>query len=215
MTSANTETPPRAVGAAAAATGMAIVTALDALRDSYVLDAEPAEHRAWRASSCLVLPAVGDTVSWLATADGDCFITAVLRRQDGNAALTVSLPPGSAIEAGAGTLELRADALALRARALSVEGEQAHLSVEHITAVGRKASWSFGVVRLTAELVESFAERLLQFSRWSQRLVDGPDQVRSRQIDWRAEQTLQLQAEVVITNADKLLKADGEQIHLG
>jgi len=63
--------------------------------------------------------------------------------------------------------------------------------------------------------VESFAERLVQFSRWSQRMVDGPDQVRSRQIDWRAEQAMQLQAQVLIANADKLFKADAEQIHLG
>lgn len=213
-----TKTPVQAtreLRAAAVDTGTAVVTARDASSGGYVLDAGYAAQHAWRASSCLVLPEVGDTVAWLATADGAAFITHVLRRGDGEARFTVTLPPGAVIEAAGGPLELRADALALHARAISVEGEQAHLAVEQVTAVGRKATWSFGVVRLTAELVESFAERLLQFSRWSQRLVDGPDQVRSRQIDWRAEQTLQLQAEVVITNADKLLKADGEQIHLG
>jgi hypothetical protein len=89
------------------------------------------------------------------------------------------------------------------------------MSVEQVRGVGQTASWSFGVVKLTAELLESFAERVLQFSRWSQRMVDGPDQVRSRQIDYRADHTLQLQAHTVIANAEKLLKADGDQIHLG
>ena len=46
-------------------------------------------------------------------------------------------------------------------------------------------------------------------------MVDGPDQVRARQMDYRAEQTMQLQAQVMIANADKLFKADSDQIHLG
>ena len=45
--------------------------------------------------------------------------------------------------------------------------------------------------------------------------VDGLDQVRSTHIDYRADQTLQLQAENLIANATNLVKVDGEQIHLG
>ena len=211
MTHANAKTI-REIQGAILDTGVAVVEQREASNGGYMLD----EGRtAQRASSCLVLPQQGDTVVWLKMGDGAVLITHVLRRRQGGAPLRVSLPAGTVIETETGSLELSADVLALRTRALSVEGEQAHLAVEQVTAVGRKASWSFGVIRLTAELVESFAERMLQFSRWSQRLVDGPDLVRSRQIDWRAEQTLQMQAQVVITSADKLLKADSEQIHLG
>lgn len=182
---------------------------------TYTLGDGHSTRPARRAASCLLQPAVGDTVACFAAGDdGPLWITAVLVRAV-DAPATVSLPPGTAIECAGGALTLQADALHLRARSLDVEGERACLNVEQVSGVGRKSSWSYGAVKLTAELVESFAERLLQFSRWSQRLVDGPDQVRSRQIDWRAEQTMQLQAQVVIANADKLLKADGEQIHLG
>ena len=50
---------------------------------------------------------------------------------------------------------------------------------------------------------------------YCQRVVDGPDQVRSQHIDWRADRTLQLQAEHLVANGSRLVKADGEQIHLG
>jgi len=196
------------------APGTALVTGVDAAAGRYTLDDGRAPCEAVRAASCLVLPAVGDTVACAAGGEGPVWVIAVLRRAD-DAPLTVSLPPGTTIDSAGGALVLQADAIHLRARALGVEGEQAHLNVEQVSGVGRKASWSYGAVKLTAELVESFAERLVQFSRWSQRMVDGPDQVRSRQIDWRAEQAMQLQAQVLIANADKLFKADAEQIHLG
>lgn len=195
-------------------TATGVVTQAFAARDQYELMISDNLLTATRAQSCLVQPQVGDIVACMQADAGMTYITAVLERPGGQA-LTLTLPPGTSIHCEGGALELRADALSLHARALSVEGEQAHLSVEQVVGVGQRASWSFGAVKFTAELIESFAERVLQFSRWSQRMVDGPDQVRARQIDYRAEQTLHLQSQTMIANAEKLFKADGEQIHLG
>jgi len=184
------------------------------MHEQYRLQTGNHIHQAMRATSCLVQPQVGDLVAFVEGGQDASYVTAVLERP-GGAPLILKLPPGTVLQCEAGPLELRADMLALRARALSVEGEQAHLNVEQIVGVGRRASWSFGAVKFTAELVESFTERVLQFSRWSQRMVDGPDQVRARQMDYRAEQTMQLQAQTMIANAEKLFKADSEQIHIG
>lgn len=96
-----------------------------------------------------------------------------------------------------------------------MQADAAALCVGKLTGVGREATWSFGRIKLIGELIESFAERVIQFSRWSQRTVDGIDQVRASQIDYRADQTMQLQAENLVANATKLVKADGDQIHLG
>lgn len=194
--------------------GAAVVMQADARRDHYVVETGRSIRQATRTPSCLVQPQIGDMVACLEGREGVAYITAVLERSS-DAPLTLKLPPGAVIQCEDGSLELRADALALRARAINVEGEQAHLNVEQVAGVGRRASWSFSTVKFTAELVESFAERLLQFSRWSQRLVDGPDQVRARMVDYRAEQTMQLQAQTMIANAEKLFKADSDQIHLG
>ncbi|CAM5790860.1 DUF3540 domain-containing protein [Ottowia pentelensis] len=194
--------------------GTALVVQTDITNDRYMLRAGNHLRLAARARSCLVQPRVGDVVGCMEMDEGGFYITAVLDRPGGEP-LTLQLPPGTVIQCEAGALELRADTLALHARALSVQGDQAHLSVEQVVGVGQRASWSFGVLKLTAELVESFAERLLQFSRWSQRVVDGPDQVRARQMDYRADQIMQLQAQTLIANADTLFKADGQQIHIG
>ncbi|MBY4595596.1 DUF3540 domain-containing protein [Ottowia caeni] len=212
METENSVTPAPSMKPNPTATG--VVTQTFAARDRYELMISDNLLTAVRAQSCLVQPQVGDIVACMQADAGMSYIIAVLERPGGRP-LTLTLPPGSLIHCEDGTLELRADALSLRARALSVEGEQAHLSFDQMVGVGQRASWSFGAVKFTAELLEVFAERVLQFSRWSQRMVDGPDQVRARQIDYRAEQTLQLQAQTLIANADKLLKADGEQIHLG
>ncbi|MGB3069928.1 MAG: DUF3540 domain-containing protein [Ottowia sp.] len=195
--------------------GTALVKEADITQDRFVLETGPqTTQQALRARSCLVQPQAGDIVAFIADGESSAYVTAVLERPNG-APLTLKLPPGTVIHAEDGALELRADTLAFRARALSLESEQAHLNVEQVVGVGQRASWSFGAVKFTADLMESFAERVLQFSRWSQRMVDGPDQVRARQIDYRAEQTMQLQAQALIASADKLFKADSDQIHLG
>lgn len=194
--------------------GTARVLAIDAADRQCVLQAGNDTWTAQRATSCLVLPQVGDLVAHVSAAAGASYITAVLERTT-DEPLMLRLPSGSVIDTQNGALTLRADALTLAACSFHLEAERAQINAEQVNAVGSKASWSYSAVKVTTELLESFAERVLQFARWSQRLIDGPDQVRSRQIDYRAEQILQLQAHTVIANADKLFKADGEQIHLG
>ena len=111
---------------------------------------------------------------------------------------------------------MRADSLRLHGdKQLSVQADAAVLSVQKVTGVGREAVWSFGRIKVIGDLLESFADRVVQFARWSQRTVDGIDQVRSQHIDYRAEHTLQLQAENLVADAANLVKVDGDQIHLG
>ena len=169
-----------------------------------------------QAASCLLAPVAGDRV-WLS---GDLahglYVTAVLLRGDPAAPARVALPPDSTIDVAEGALTLRADTLQLIGRQrLSAQADTAAISARKLTGVGREAVWSFGRIKVVSELLESFADRLIQFSRWSQRTVEGIDQVRSGQIDYRAEQTMQLQAENLVANAANLAKLDGQQIHLG
>ena len=167
-----------------------------------------------QAASCLLVPRTGDQV-WLAgDLEQGIYVTAILERHE-LVAEQIRLPAGSSIEATSGALTLRADSLHLAGAQLTVQVDAAALCAQKVTGVGREVVWSFGRIKVISELLESFADRLVQFSRWSQRTVDGLDQVRSTHIDYRAEQTLQLQAENLIANASNLVKVDGEQIHLG
>ena len=167
-----------------------------------------------QAASCLLVPRTGDQV-WLAgDLEQGIYVTAILERHE-LVAEQIRLPAGSSIEATSGALTLRADSLHLAGAQLTVQVDAAALCAQKVTGVGREVVWSFGRIKVISELLESFADRLVQFSRWSQRTVDGLDQVRSTHIDYRAEQTLQLQAENLIANASNLVKVDGGQIHLG
>jgi hypothetical protein len=196
--------------------GIGTVTAIGADDGSHVLRTAQGERLARLAASCLLVPQEGDRVWFAGDLEQGLYVTAVLERADPESAARIRLPAQGSIEVAAGALSLRADALHLVGREqVTVQAEAAALCVGKLTGVGREATWSFGRVKLIAELVESFAERLIQFSRWSQRTVEGIDQLRASQIDYRAEQTMQLQAENLVANASKLVKADGDQIHLG
>jgi len=169
-----------------------------------------------RAASCLLQPQAGDRV-WLAgdLAEG-IYLTAVLERADPASPARIALASDSTLDAGDGALTLRAGRMHLVGEGrLTVQAEAAAVCIGKLTAVGREATWSFGRMKAIGELLETFVERLVQFSRWSQRTVDGMDQLRSAHIDYRADGTLQLQAEHLVANGAKLVKADGEQIHLG
>lgn len=171
--------------------GVATVTALDAA--SLTVQTAQGALPARQAASCLMVPQVGDRV-WLA---GDLahglYVTAVLERAAA-AGCELRLPADSVMSVPAGTLTVQAPALRV---------------------VAREAIGTFGRMKLVGDLMESFFDKVSQFARWSQRVVDGPDQVRSQHIDWRADRTLQLQAEHLVANGSRLVKADGEQIHLG
>lgn len=167
-----------------------------------------------RAASCLLDPQAGDRVWMAGDLEEGLYITAILAR-DAGAPVHLRLPPGSSLGSTAGSLSLRADNLELVGRTLSVQAESAALCAQTVTGVGREATWSFGRVKLICNVLESFADRVVQFSRWSQRTIDGPDQVRSKQIDYCADETMQLQAGNFMADASNLVKLDGEQIHLG
>jgi hypothetical protein len=180
----------------------------------YTLENASGIFTARQAASCLLVPEAGDCVWFCGDLNQGLYVTAVLQ-QNSDEDRRVCLPPGSSIEAAQGALTVRVDHLHFASRKLAVQTEEAVFSAKKLTGVGQEAVWSFSTIRVISELLESFTDRLVQFARWSQRTVDGLDQVRSRQIDHRAEQTMQLSAQHFIADASKLVKMDSEQIHLG
>ena len=167
-----------------------------------------------RAASCFVVPQAGDQV-WLG---GDLmsgvFVTAVLELSP-NPVRHIRLPAGAVISTSQGNLTIDAENLHINSVKVSLQAGSAAVCVKKVVGVGAEVTWSFGQIKVVTDLFESFADKFVQFSRWSQRNVDGMDQVRSRQIDYRADQTVQIHGENLIANASNLVKIDGEQIHLG
>ncbi|RZL65868.1 MAG: DUF3540 domain-containing protein [Variovorax sp.] len=182
--------------------------------EHFRIEAPQGALSARRAASCLLLPEVGDRVWFTGDLAQGLYLSVVLERQESAPART-RLPAGGRLESADGQLQLCAGRLALDADTLVLRAGEAAASLGTVSVTGREASWAFGRIKLIADQFESFCDRVQQFARWSQRSVDGLDQVHSRHIDYRAEQTLQLQGQNVVVNATHLMKVDGEQIHMG
>jgi len=196
--------------------GPGTVTAIDAASGLCVVQTRHGEFTARRAASCLLAPESGDRVWLTGDLSEGLYVTAVLERAASEAPVRIGLPAGSRIEAEQGALYLEAEQLRLHGRAqFALQADSATLCTRQFSAVGGEITASFGRIKLLGDLLESFVDRVVQFARWSQRTVAGIDQVRAAQIDYRAEQTLQLQAHDLVANATQLLKVDGEQIHMG
>jgi len=182
--------------------------------ESFQLETAHGTLSARRAASCLLLPQAGDRVWFAGDLVQGLYVTAVLERR-GHAEARARLPAGGHLESADGRLRLCASQMGLEADTLTLRAREAAASLGRLNAAGREATWAFTRVKLVADLFESFCERVQQFARWSQRSVEGIDQVHSRHIDYRAEQTLQLHGENVVASAGHLMKVDGEQIHMG
>lgn len=190
--------------------------------DRFVARTATRDHEARRALSCLVEPAVGDTVL-LAVAPSTCFVLAVLTRAEGAPAelrltgdLTLRLARGRFTVVADEGVELATGArIQMLAGELGVQAGAGEVFIDRLALVGS---------RVTAEVerVKTVAATLDQtLDRWSQRVkrvfrrVEEIEQVRAEQIDYAAETTLRAHGRNTVVTAEQLVKMDGEQIHLG
>jgi hypothetical protein len=174
------------------------------------------------AFSCLVQPEPGDAVL-IAEAGETTWVLAVLERH-GTAPMLLLAEGDLTIAATGGALRLAArDDVAVDAGATArVAGHEVavHASVlrsvvDEVVHVGRRITGHVGVLRVVAELVESFAEHTLLRARRSTRLVEQTDHVRAGEIDHAATGTVQIQAKQAFISADTVVRIDAAQIHMG
>lgn len=178
--------------------------------------------RCSRATSCLIAPALGDTV--LLATDGDrAWIIAVLERVEAGP-LAIESEQDIVIKSGAGKLSLQAaqgisiasDArLELQADALQLRAREGNILVEQLTWLGKSALAHLGRVEWVGNMLEAVSERMRITTRQSFREVEGLEQVRAGMLDQRVEGTATLHADNTIISARELVKLDGGQVHLG
>jgi hypothetical protein len=159
-----------------------------------------------RAASCLLAPEAGDSVLVCGPHAAALYIIAVLERST-DAPSRLVLGKDAELSAS-GRLSLSSDELLVRARTATT-------LIDTLSSFGRELSASIGKIKLVGNVFESFLDRFSQFAGHSLRTIDGVDQVRSTVIDYRAEQSLNLQGSEVIATAKELIKVDGKQIHIG
>lgn len=174
------------------------------------------------AFSCLVQPEPGDEVL-IAEAGGSLWVLAVLERHGTAPALLLAEGDLTIVAAG-GALRLAArDDVAVDAGAtarLAGAEVEVHASVlrsvvDEVLHVGKRITGHVGVLRVVAELLESFAEHRLLRARRSTRLIEQTDHLRSGEIDHAATGTVQIQAKQAFISADTVVRIDAAQIHMG
>ncbi len=182
------------------------------------------ELRARRALSCLVWPEVDDRVLTSVGLTDEPFLIAVLERPSGTP-LRLVLPRETQIEVAAGggmslkvdgTLDLGTQAtLSLGGPKVVVRGGTLTLAAQRLSVIAREALATLRISRLIGDLIEATAECLhLRLDR-SRRTVRDLDQVHAGTLELHAEQLAHLQCDTLVATAQRLVKIDGEQIHLG
>lgn len=188
-----------------------------------VVDCEYGVLYARLAASCLVEPAIGDRVLVAGDLEGDIFVIAVLEQKDASATritvegdLHLGVPKGRFSVVSAHGVDLvSAGDIALTSTELAVRSDKAQVFFDQLSYVGRKVLAQAGALKFVGGMFDTIAERISQKVKRSYRVVEEIDQVRSNQIDYRAEKNMSLKGQNALVTADELVKIEGDQIHLG
>ena len=204
----------------AAATEFAFVAALLPTGDISVRLRDNRTLSAKRATSCLVDPRLGDRI-FVAIDGSEAFVLAVLESSEkatvistsGDLTLrahgTVSVVGDEKVEiASAGEVSVSSPALSIR----TLTGK---LCSESLAVIGRTLEAEIDRVRTVAQSVDSVMERLTEHVKRSHRTVLELDSVRAGQIDYVATGNAAIHADNTLLTAEKLVKINGEQVHIG
>jgi hypothetical protein len=191
--------------------------------DRVVVQGAAAEFHCRRAVSCVVDPRPDDLVLFAGIASGERYVLAVLERTGDQAAVwsapgsvTLATPDGQVtVAARDGVNVVTSATVRVTTDAVSVTAREGELAVQALTYVGAAVVASLDDLKLTAQRIDTVAERLSQKLKRAYRSVSELDQLRAEQGDWSFRKTLGLHAANVVATARDLVKVDGDQIHLG
>jgi hypothetical protein len=179
--------------------------------------------KAQRAVSCLVEPAVGDRV--LVALSAESFVLAVLvKGEQRGPGLTLSVEGDVTLRARGGKLAVVADeAVSLTSGAkvqlcapeLEVRAMKTSFFSASLSYVGRTIDGEIDRLKLAAHSVDRAIDRVSERIKRSFRTIEEIEQVRAKELDVDVEGNVTVHADSTLLSAEKLVKVDGEQIHLG
>ncbi|MEP6721559.1 MAG: DUF3540 domain-containing protein [Variovorax sp.] len=158
-----------------------------------------------RAASCLLEPAVGDTVACLLVAPDEVWVLAVLQREEGVANVLRCQGP----------LTLAAPELALETGAFSLRAGQASMTTDDAQFVGKNLRVIATAVKVVGSVLSTVFDRVSHFSRNHLRTTEGIDRVHATHVECEAEQLARISGQHLLLNGQDLVKARGGQIHFG
>lgn len=175
------------------------------------------------AASCLLTPEAGDEVLLCVLEPQGCYILAVLERGGESEArvslpgdLTLELPHGQLTVSAARGLNLSTPAaLGLSAAELTLTAAETSVLSRQVNLVGTLLRAELHEIKALAQTCDSLFERAVQRVKSAYRFVTDTEHVRAARLDYAAEESLRLHGRDTLLTAERLIKADGEQIHLG
>lgn len=177
-----------------------------------------AHGRGWhtqRAASCLLQPALHDTV--LLASDGEkIWLLAVLERARPMDVAQLKVTGDLCISSEQGTLSLSSDQqVAIDSNTFQLDAEEGKCNVTSMHYCGQELSAWVGVSRWMGETCESLWRTVTQISQSLFRQVKNVEHVRAGQIDYQAEDFVRMHARNTLITSKDITKLDSEQIHLG
>lgn len=189
----------------------------------FMVETSLGKYSTGRAFSCLVEPATGDRVLIAGEPSEDLFIISVLERTapapvtlivEGD--LTLGLPNGRFCVAAAKGVDLvSAGDMTMTSSNLTVRSTKGDIFMESITLLGKRCLAEIEAIKLIGGFFDTVMERISQRVKRFYKTVEEYDQVRSQQIDYRADKNMSLRGENALVTAKELVKIDGDQIHMG
>ena len=178
-----------------------------------------------RAASCLLEPKVGDQVLVAVTDRDQSFVLAVLaqaaRETKGG---VLSLDGDITLRANHGKIAVVAreaisltsgSEVAISTPELTVQSLKTTFFSESLSYIGRKIETEVEKIKLVAQTLDSTIDRVSARLKRSYRTVEEIEHLKTKELDVVVEGNANLHSDNTIISADKLVKVDGEQIHLG
>lgn len=175
-----------------------------------------------RARSCLVEPNVGDEVL-LCLVGARAHVLAVLEGDESSRTtiavegdLTLRLAQGRlSIAAQDGVGVVSGKDVTISAPHASISAIDANIVVDRLSWIGSAVDAELDRVRVVARSMDRIVDRVTERIKNAYRRVEGVDSLKAQSIDWEAEKNLAVHCENALVTADKLVKMDADQIHMG
>ena len=178
--------------------------------------------RVRRAVSCLVEPGAGDRV--LVALSDESFVLAVLARGARAPGVTLAVDGDVTLRSRGGNLALCANEavtltsgskVELTAPELEVRAMKTSFFSASLSYIGRALDGEIDRVKLVARTVDRAIERVTERVQQSFRTVEQIERLKAKELDIDVEGTVNVQSDNTVMSAEKLVKVDGAQIHLG
>ncbi|NYT86488.1 DUF3540 domain-containing protein [Pollutimonas harenae] len=188
-----------------------------------VVQCEATEWRVQRAASCLLVPAVGDTVLISGPIPKQTYLIAVIHQSEPSTArletqghMVIACPRGNiSVQAGHSVTLQGDEDVVLDTAVLHMRVNKAECTVGELDYMGTGARVSVSAVRLIGSACEVVMDRISQLAHQVFRLTEDTEQVRAGRIDYQAEHTVRLHAQHTLLTGTDLVKVDADQIHMG